>query len=116
MSFAEKYQKTTPKYTFKAGEDFEFYTCKALYELSGGITHAIRGIFLNKKSRYGVNPIVVSDDCFISLPKHLLESCEEMMKDPGTTYLINEGKCGLEIEPYQKEGNTYYTVKWVDID
>lgn len=121
MSFADKYNKGEKKFNFDIPKTHEYHSLKELVEIEGeGVTHIIRAIYINKKSKYGDAPVIATDDCLVNLPQHLNDICVEMINDKETVDCINNGVCGFSIYSYiqtDKHGeHTYYSVNWVDID
>lgn len=111
--FADKYNRGS-KYTFKAPKEMKFESLADLWTNNGADqAYTVRAFFINKKSKYGNHPIVVTDNCMIGLPKHLTDIVEEMIKDSELTDEINAGNFNFVIEPYQKENNVYYSVRWL---
>lgn len=113
--FADKYNKGS-KYTFRTPETHKFESLVDLFNNNGADNvYTVRALFINKKSKFGNHPVVVTTDELIGLPKHLTDTVEEMIKDSELTEAINGEKFGFTITPYDKEGKTYYSVTWLDI-
>ena len=72
--------------------------------------------YTNKKSMYGENEVVVTDDYIINLPKHLTETVEKIVNNEDYLKLINEGKFVFNIYEYEyklgKEVKKAYSVNW----
>ena len=111
--FADKYNRGS-KYTFKTPKDFKFESLSDLWNNNGAdYAYTVKAFYINKKSKFGSQPVVVTDSCIISLPKHLTEIVEEMIKDSELTEEINNGNFCFVIEPYEKNDNVYYSVRWL---
>ena len=101
--------------------DFEYHSLEELTEQPGDEpedrVYVVRGIYINKKSLYDPSPVIALDDCYVNLPAHLLDVCQEMMSDRSAVNAINEGQCGFRVTKYhQKRFNKdCYSVEWVDL-
>ena len=101
--------------------DFEYHSLEELTEEPGDEpedrVYVVRGIYINKKSLYDPSPVIALDDCYVNLPAHLLDVCQEMMSDRSAVNAINEGQCGFRVTKYhQKRFNKdCYSVEWVDL-
>ena len=117
MTFASKYSKAAP--IFKIRINNPAYTNLAdLWNENGSEkVYQIRGIYINKKGKYGPQAcIALTESLMVNLPSHLLDECEEMRKDPDAIEAINEGLAGMKVYQYtSKAGNVGYSVDWVDI-
>ena len=102
-------------------ENFEYMSLEDLAASTASSEEApvfiVRGIYINRKSIYEPAPVVALDDCYVNLPNHLLEVCEEMLHDRVAVDEINKGACGFRIEKYHQKryDKDCYSVEWVDI-
>ena len=102
--------------------DFEYHSLEELTEQPGDEpedrVYVVRGIYINKKSLYDPSPVIALDDCYVNLPAHLLDVCQEMMSDRLVVNAINEGQCGFRVTKYhQKRFNKdCYSVQWIDLN
>ena len=119
MSFAERYNKSTPTFTHQLPEKAPFKGLKELYNGEKGENkYTVRGVYINKKGKYGDAPVAISDDFSINLPSHLCDTVTDMLKDNELIDAINNGKFGLEVYEYTPKGykdKTCYSVKWIDL-
>lgn len=114
--FADKYNKTFAEFEFEPGEDFPFCSLKNLYNgKKGDNKYIVLGMYINKKSKFGDAPVIVSEECFINLPKHLLDTVKEMLEDKELVAAINKREFGIEVYEYETNGKTCYSVNWVDM-
>ncbi len=114
--FTDKYNKTFAKFVFEPKEDFTFHSLKDMYNgKKGDNKYIVLGIYINRKSKYGDAPVIVSKDCYINLPKHLLDTVKEMLEDEELVTAINNREFGIEVYEYETNGNTRYSVNWVDM-
>ena len=114
MGILEQFNSRVGQYTFELEESKRvFYSLSDL--ANNGITEKdVKGLFINKKGKYGDNAVVVSNDCFVSLPHHLTETVETMIYNETITEMINNDKVYFKIRPCTKEGKTYYSIKWME--
>lgn len=104
----------TKSFTFKIPTGTEF---KSVKDLEVGNTYKARLLYINKKSKFGDAPVVVTDDSIINLPKHLLEDVKTMINDPEAVTAVNEGRVGFIPYEYEsKQYGTCYSIKWTDIE
>lgn len=116
MKFADKYNKSFAQFTFKPADGTEYRSLKEMYNGENGDNiYPVKGMYINRKSKFGDSPVIVSDEYFINLPKHLLENVQEMLKDNELIEAINANKFGCEVYEYETNGKTCYSVNWVDM-
>lgn len=103
-------------------EGFEYASLEHLYQKDaenedGPQVYVVRGLYINKKSLYDASPVAALDDCYVNLPAHLTEVCQEMINDPVAVVAINNGHCGFRIEKYhqKKYNRDCYSIEWVDL-
>lgn len=111
MSFASKYNKGS-KFDVNT-EGFEF---KKLSDLKLNKVYKVLGFYINKKGKYGDQPVAILEDAFLNLPNHLIDTVSEMLNDSDAIEAINQGKAGLKPVEYQdKDDNTRLSVEWADL-
>ena len=79
MGILSKYNKALSRFTFKAGEDFEYKSLESLYSSKKGANNLleVKGLYINHKSKFGDAPVLVSNKFYVNLPKHL---CDEVVE------------------------------------
>ena len=117
MSVA-RFNANVAKFIFEPSDDFEFKTLEELFKENGkDKVYTVRGAYINTKGIYGENPVIVCDDCYVSLPKHLVPVVKEIRADKQLIDDVNNGKVGFEIYEYFQK--TYkrkcYSINWLDI-
>lgn len=118
MSLADKYNHTTPTFTYQLPDNAPFKSLKDLYNGEKGENkYIVRGLYINKRGKYGDAPVAISEDFSINLPSHLCDAVTEMICDRELVEAINAGKFGLEVYEYipKEYKKTCYSVKWVDL-
>lgn len=114
--FTDKYNKTYAKFNFEPKEDFTFHSLKDMYNgKKGNNKYIVLGIYINRKSKFGDAPVIVSEECYINLPKHLLDTVKEMLEDEELVTAINNREFGVEVYEYETNGKICYSVNWVDM-
>ena len=116
MGFFDKYNggkhfdyEMTGKPVFKKLSD--------LYDEKGkGFVFPVRSIYINKKSKYGESPVIVSDNFSVSLPTHLLHTVQDLLSQDEFYDMVNSGEVGFTV--YEFESPNYhtkgYSINWVE--
>lgn len=110
----DKFNKGS-KFVARASKESEY---KSLKELGASKkVYTVRNLYINKKSKYGDAPVVLIDDCktLVNLPKHLLETVEEMREDLEVVDAINNGEVGFSVYEYDGKNGSGFSVNWEDI-
>lgn len=114
MGVASKYNRGS-KFIYKASESHQFESLVDLFNANGeGNVYTIKGFWINKKSKYGKHPVVVTPECYIGLPQHLTEMFEEMLKDDEVINAVNNDLLGFTIYPYTKNEKVFYSITLID--
>lgn len=116
MSFADKYNRGS-KFDIDT-KGFEYVSLQQLQDPEDlEKVYILRGLYINKKSKYGDAPVAILNSCFVNLPKHLLPDVYDMLQDPDTVFDIQNGKAGFKIEEYEDRnyGRHCFGVRWVDV-
>ena len=104
------------KFDYELTEKHEYKKLEELYKENKDGVYIVRMFYTNKKSMYGENEVVVTDDYIINLPKHLTETVEKIVNNEDYLKLINEGKFVFNIYEYEyklgKEVKKAYSVNW----
>lgn len=116
MSFASRYNRGSK---FDVNTDgFKYLNLQQLQDPNDlEKVFVLRGLYINRKSRYGDAPVAILSDCFVNLPAHLVPDVRDMLSDPDIIQDIKEGRCGFKIEEYNdKHYNQHcYGVRWIDV-
>lgn len=105
-------------YAFNIDFEKDFISLKELkYSYGDGYIHLIHGIGINAKSKYGAHPFLETNNYLVDLPKHMLETCKQILSDSEMVQEIKEGLIGFKIRTYtdNKFGKECYTIEFVDI-
>ena len=114
MFTAEKFNKGGAlQFTNRLPENAPYMKLK---QLEAGRVYKINGLYISTKGNYGETPIACLDDMGVYLPKHLLDTVNEMRKDEECVAAINAGRVGIKPYIYKsKKGEDCFSVNWVDI-
>lgn len=115
MSFAAKHNRGG-KFTFKAPEGFEYLK---LEQLDKKKVYPVKALFIGTKGKYGESSVIVTEECFVNLPKNMNGEVRRIINDDDDVADINAGKVGFVVREYTLEeypGKTFYNVEFVDIN
>lgn len=106
------------KFTFEATSDMPFKSLEELYAKNGPDTiYPLRALYINTRSKYGDAPVAITDEAFVNLPKHLLDTVSEMINDREVVRYINDGYAGFKVVTYVPRNypdKIAYSVEWID--
>lgn len=116
MSFASKYNHDKPKFDVPRRE-CEWITLAELHKRRPDVDHPLRAVLINRKSKYGNNPVLVTGGYAVHAPRHLLKTVEAILNDADDVAAINAGKVGFRVREYTtRDGlGTGLSVDWVDL-
>lgn len=101
---------------------FEYKSLSDLYNAKTadtvfGVYGLYIGKFYSKREKKEVECcFAASEGYFISLPAHLVETVKEILADEESCNQMNNSAAGLVIRPYEKDGETFYSADFVDVD
>lgn len=120
MSFNFSSLNKVSKFDFKPGKDFSYLSLKELLAANGGdlsVVYIVRALYVNKSSKYGAQGLIALDDCYVNLPKHLMEDVEIIMDNPEAVEAVNAGRCGIKIRPYEdRNGKGQLSIDWANVE
>lgn len=118
MSFASKHNKGS-KFNIDTEGWSEYRDLKSLYkEFDAETVYPLHGFYINRKSQFGLAPVIISDGYFVNCPAHMLEEVNSILADAEDIAAINAGKVGFKIRTYQAKNyknKTCYSVEFVDM-
>ena len=116
FNLIEDLNRGTRKFNYELTDRHVYKKLEELYKENKDGVYIVRMFYTNKKSLYGENEVVVTDDYIINLPKHLTETVEKIVNNEEYLKLINEGKFAFNIYEYEykqgKEVKKGYSVNW----
>lgn len=97
--------------------NFKWVNLKTLYNTNPNKVYKVLGFFTNTKGKFGTEPVAIVDGFLVNLPRHLLDTVQQMLDDNEVIEYIKAGHVGFTI--YQYHSNNYnrdaYSVTWLDI-
>lgn len=107
------FERINPKriFTYDTSE-FEYVTQEELFEHVkaseelvsddevADVPLLVHGIYINDKGNYGPQPVVALDDCYLSLPTHMLDACQKILENQSAIDAINAEECCIFISRY----------------
>lgn len=97
---------------------YKYTNLSILYNTDPNAKHKVLGLFVNTKGKYGAEPnAIIENNLIVNLPRHLLETVNELLDDNRYIDYIKAGHVGFSI--YQYHSNKYdkdaYSVTWLDL-
>ena len=98
--------------------NYKYVDLNTLYDTDPTAQHKLRGFFVNSKGKFGAEPnAILENNLIANLPRHLLDTVNQMLDDNRYIEYIKEGHVGFTI--YQYHTNKYnkdaYSVTWLDL-
>lgn len=94
------------KYTIDT-KGFEYKDLESIEDMS------VRGFFINSKSKYGEQAVMITDNCYVNLPRHLINDIKCIIQNDELTKEINKGSIGAKRYSYiGNDGHEYYSIRW----
>lgn len=117
MSFATKHNASLVRlFPFEIPEHFEYRSLKDLVKLNGiKKTYKVNAIYINKKGKYGDQPVFATDEELVNTPHHILPTILDVLEDAESVALVNNGHAGFKIYTYENRHGTNYGIEFVDI-
>ncbi len=119
MGIAAKYNKGGVRFEIDI-TDFKFATLAELFTNNKDELFVIDGLYLNKKSNFGIHPVAIvgSKGLLVDLPLHLTEDVKAMLEDEEAIAAIKSCKFGFKIEQYfqEKYKRLCYGIRWEDVE
>ena len=97
-------------------KNFKWVNLETLFNTDPDKTYTLLGLF-TKGSKFGKEPDAIIQGFKVNLPRHLLDTVNDMLDDNQVIEAIKAGKVGFKI--YSYHSNTYnkdaYSVTWLDL-
>ena len=97
-------------------KSFKWVNLETLFNTDPDKTYTLLGLF-TKGSKFGKEPDAIIQGFKVNLPRHLLDTVEDMLDDNQVIEAIKAGKVGFKV--YSYHSNTYnkdaYSVTWLDL-
>lgn len=117
FSFAEKYNKGSKFDIDTTG--FEYKKLKELYQENGEEKiYGVYAIFINTNDNFGEAPVFATSEEYVNIPRHMLETCREIINDNEAVKAINAGNIGFKVTEYfnDKYNKTCYGVEFLEVN
>lgn len=112
--------KGIKRFDYELNDKHEYKTLEELYKADKEKIYVVRMFYTNKKSKFGENEVVVTDDFIINLPKHLTEIVADIIANDEHFNSIENGKFAFNIYEYEytqgKQTKHAYSVNWGTIE
>lgn len=98
--------------------DYKYTNLATLYNTDPEAKHKVLGLFVNTKGKYGSEPnAIIENNLIVNLPRHLLETVNELLDDDRYIDYIKAGHVGFTIYQYHssKYNKDAYSVTWLDL-
>lgn len=98
--------------------NYKYVDLNTLYDTDPTAQHKVLGFFVNSKGKFGAEPnAILENNLIANLPRHLLDTVNQMLDDNRYIEYIKDGHVGFTI--YQYHTNKYnkdaYSVTWLDL-
>ena len=100
FNFDNDLNKGVKRFDYEMTDKHEYRNLEELYKANKDGVYIVRMFYTNKKSIFGENEVVVTDDYIVNLPKHLTETVKKIVKDGKYLELINQGKFHFHHSPF----------------
>lgn len=109
----------TNVFTFKPDQTAPYMKLEQLLAANDGdlsVVYPVRALYLNNKSKYGLQCVAALDEALINLPSHKVDDVKAILESPDAVAQINDGKCGFTIRSYVDNNHIdRLSIDWVDI-
>lgn len=98
--------------------DYKYTNLATLFNTDPEAKHKVLGVFVNTKGKYGAEPnAIIENNLIVNLPRHLLETVNELLDDDRYIDYIKAGHVGFNIYQYHssKYNKDAYSVTWLDL-
>lgn len=116
MSFASRFNKEK-KFDIDTN-GFQYNSIVDMFNFNGeNWVYPLRAIYINTKGKYQDAPVFATDDCFVNIPSHMIDTAREILTDEQAIAEINNGKVGFQIYSYHngRYNKDCFGVRFVDM-
>lgn len=115
MSFASKHRKGGIDWNIDT-KNFEYKTREELFKEDPEKVYTLRGIYINKKGRFGDHPVAITDDFFVDFPDYMCDDMESVLKDTEDIEDIKAGAVAFKITTFEDKNfkKLCYGIEWID--
>lgn len=110
---------TAGKYDFKPTYEDVFYSPAEFYNVVDGDNNAdcayrLHGVFFFD-TQFGQSAAMIYDECYIYVPKNMVNTFIDIDKDPEKSNALASGLCGIKLNKYKAHGKLCTGIKLVDL-
>lgn len=120
MSFAQRHNKGGIDWKIDdlKTDSFQFWKREECFKEDPEKIYRLRGIYINKKGKFGDHPVAILDDRFMDLPDYLTEEVKSILTSQEDVEDIIAGKVGIKLEAFTDKnfGKECIGVKWIDLE
>ena len=112
-----KFNSKGNQFDYKAPEGTPYKKLKDLYDRKHPDNFwVILGAFVHD-GQYGENAVLVTKDCYVNLPAHMVKKVKDLIDDEETVADINRGAAGFKIYEYENsQGKKSFSVTFCDVE
>lgn len=116
MSFAKLHNTAVASFNFETPAHFTYQKPVDLAQ-EKGLDHVykVNAIYINRKGKYGDEPVIITDECIVNAPSHLVDTVKNILTDENSVKLINDGKVGFKLYEYENKKGVQHGLTWVDL-
>lgn len=113
MGFMSKYNGNSK---IEWGVNTDGFEYKKLSTLDQDKTYLMRGCFITRDAGFGKGAVIVTDDCFVSLPERYVPVVGNIMQDNEAVTAIKAGKVSFKVSEFisEQHGRKGYRVDFID--
>ena len=112
-----KFNSKGNSFIYRAPEGTPYKKLKDLYDKKHPDNFwVILGAFVHN-GQYGENAVLVTKDCYVNLPDHMVQKVKDLLNDDEVIEQINAGAAGFKIYEYENaKGNKSFSVTFCDVE
>lgn len=93
-------------------EGFEF---RKITEFPLETEMTVRGALISKGGKYGDSASIILDDCFMNIPKHMVDDVKDLLSNPEAIEQVEAGLLACSIYEYKDTNDkTQRSIRWID--
>ena len=93
-------------------EGFEF---RKITEFPLETEMTVRGALISKGGKYGDSASIILDDCFMNIPKHMVDDVKDLVSNPEAIEQVEAGLLACSIYEYKDTNDkTQRSIRWID--
>lgn len=114
MSILNRFNKGR-MFEYDKEEKRVFINFKELHKQYPKDVYPVRALFINKESKFGDAPVIVTDGLMVNAPAHLTPTVQDMIASDELVDLVNQGRVGFSLYEYDNEYGKALSCNWVEL-